>query len=136
MTGRANSNRNRPHLAFAAGLLALFLQVLAPVLPSAAMASAMDLVAASSEEAASFAATCLGLGRPDADPGANQPVTGHQAKCPICLSVAQGKDVAPLAASVATSLAWTVIEPTTPANAPVAKSAGSAFTSRAPPAAA
>lgn len=116
-------------------MLALVLQILAPILPSAAMAQAMELAAATPDEAASFAATCLGFGRPDTAPGADHPGTDHQAKCPICLSVAQSQGFSPASAPVVTSFAWTTIAQVSPAGAPAREIAASAFASRAPPAA-
>jgi hypothetical protein len=125
-------HQRRPHLAILAGLLALFLQVLAPTLPPAAMANAMDLVAATPEEAASFAATCLGLGRPDLE---QQAPADHQAKCPICFSVAQGQGFVPQPATLVTAIAWAETQPVFGTEIAHAVIAASAFASRAPPAA-
>lgn len=117
-------------LALAAGLLALCLQVLAPVLPQAAMANAMGLAAASPEEAASFAATCLGFGNPA--PGDTHPAD-HQAKCPICLGIAQAQGTAPITSPLAVAFSWERLVPVL-ADAPAPpRLATSAFASRAPP---
>lgn len=119
-------------LAFLAGLLALFLQVLVPALPPAAMTGAMDLAAATPEEAASFAATCLGLGQPD--PGAPAPL-GQHAKCPICLSVAQAHGFLPAPILAMLPIAWPQPRIPSPAADIAAILTASAFASRAPPAA-
>jgi hypothetical protein len=116
--------------ALVAGLLALALQVLAPVLPQAAMANAMVLAAASPEEAASFAATCLGFGNPV--PGDTLPAD-HQAKCPICLGIAQAQGAAPITSPLAIAIAWERLVPVladTPAPTGLSTRA---FASRAPP---
>lgn len=125
-------NRRRPCLALLAGLLALFLQALAPALPPAAMANAMNLAAATPEEAASFAATCLGLGMPDLE---NRAPADHQTKCPICFSVAQGQGFAPQPATLITAVVWGKIESVFGTETARVEIAASAFASRAPPAA-
>lgn len=119
-------------LALAAGLLALCLQVLAPILPASAMANAMSLAAATPEEAASFAATCLGLGRPDL--GHPSPAD-HAAKCPICLSIGQNQGAAPMVPPLATAFAWQRVTPDIAAALPQPGILAAAFASRAPPAA-
>lgn len=131
MTRSWPKHQRRPNLALLAGLLALFLQVLAPALPPAAMANAMDLAAATPEEAASFAATCLGLGRFDLG---QQAPADHQAKCPICFSVAQGQGFAPLPATLVTAVAWAEAQTIFGVETARAETTASAFASRAPPA--
>jgi hypothetical protein len=120
----------RPRLAFIAGLLALFLQVLVPALPPAAMAGAMDLAAATPEEAASFAATCLGLGQSGS--GIPAPL-GQHVKCPICLSLAQAQGFAPAPALTPLPIAWPQTRPSPSVAEIAATIAASAFASRAPP---
>lgn len=132
MTTGLFRDRRCLRLAFAAGLLALVLQALAPALPPGAMANAMALAAANPEEAASFTATCLGLGRPD--PGYPSPAD-HAAKCPICLSIAQNQGAAPSAQTVATAFAWRRVVPVISASLPQPGIRAAAFASRAPPAA-
>jgi hypothetical protein len=124
----SHKRARRFRLGMAAGLLALVLQILVPVMPAAAMAQAMDLAASTPEEAASFAATCLALGRPDVDPGVD-----HQAKCPICFSLAQGQGFSPPLISVATVFAWSLIAQASTLASLAADTATSAFASRAPP---
>lgn len=120
----------RSRLAFVAGLLALFLQVLVPALPPAAMAGAMDLAAATPEEAASFAATCLG----QTDPGIPAPL-GQHGKCPICLSVAQAHGFVPAPILAMLPITWPQPRILPLAADTAATIATSAFASRAPPAA-
>lgn len=131
MTRSRPKHQHQPHLALLAGLLALFLQVLAPALPPTAMADAMNLAAATPEEAASFAATCLGLGMPDRG---QQAPADHQAKCPICFSVAQAQGFVPQPATLITAIAWAEVRTNFSAETARAEIAASAFASRAPPA--
>lgn len=120
----------RRTLALVAGLLALALQVLAPVLPPSAMAGAMDFAAATPEEAASFAATCLDFG--GTDEGGKLPAH-HQTKCPICLSVAQAKGIGPAPLAFAVSLGWSIAADLPPPVSLASGLAASPFASRAPP---
>lgn len=124
------TTRRLSRLALVAGLVALVLQVLAPALPPAAMAGAMTLAAATPEEAASFAATCLGLGRPDLS---DKAPADHAAKCPICLSIAQNQGMAPMAPPVAIAFAWQRMAPVNVTSLPQPGILAAAFASRAPP---
>lgn len=130
MTEIKRSTPRRPGLAYLAGLLALVLQILVPALPPAAMAKAMDLAAASPEEAASFAATCLGFDSGDA--GGPVPAEQH-AKCPVCLGLAQAKGFTPAVAALIQTTTYAMPAPPAPMAAPTATLAAAAFASRAPP---
>lgn len=127
---RSINNTGSPRLAVLAALLALGLQLLAPVIPPSAMAQSMATLAATPQEAESFAATCLGIGRPDL--GQENPA-GHQAKCPICLSVAQGQGMAPVSAPLAVAFAWERVAPDFALHLAPTRITISAFASRAPP---
>lgn len=120
----------------AAALMALTLQVLAPGLPPSAMAGAMALAAATPAEAASFAATCLGLGTEDRgrNDGGDENAQ-HRLKCPICLTVAQAKGVAAAPMQAALPARAAALDAPGESSRPPGL-AGSPFSSRAPPRAA
>ncbi|MBI2255727.1 MAG: hypothetical protein HYU58_13990 [Proteobacteria bacterium] len=93
----------RRWIALAAGLLALCLQLGAQIMPAEAMQGAMRAAALASEEAQSFAATCLGFGMPakgePAKPGQHQ-------SCPVCFTLAQSHGFAAPVIDWVASLAW------------------------------
>ena len=119
-------------LAIAAGLLALLLQLLVPVLPQGAMDRAMDVAATSPAEAVAFAGTCLGF----AAPQKGKPVGSDQHQsCPICFTLAQAQGFAASAIDLVEETGWVLERRNTLALAAIGISGiAGAFDSQAPPA--
>ena len=123
----------RRWIILTAGLLALCLQVMAQLMPAEAMQNAMRVAALTTEEAQSFAGTCLGFGqRSDGQPAKS----GNHASCPVCFTLAQTHGFAPATTNLAMPAAWMLpTETGKPASLPAQSLAAAAFASRAPPAA-
>lgn len=121
----------RRWIILCAGLLALCLQVTARMLPPAVMAGSMRLAAITTEEARSFAATCVNLGAR----GDGQPTKPNDhARCPVCLTLAQAQGfAAPIGLIVATAWAHQRLVDI-PAAEPIQGPVTASFASRAPPA--
>ncbi|MDY0871717.1 hypothetical protein [Dongia rigui] len=133
MPSRPSSLRfKRRWIALAAGLLALCLQLGAQIMPAEAMQGAMRAAALTSEEAQSFAATCLGFGMPAKGEPAKP---GQHASCPVCFTLAQSHGFAAPDVAFSVVTAWTRALPVPLAeiSAP-ADTDGSAFYPQAPPA--
>ncbi len=127
----------RRWIILAAGLVALCLQVMAQVMPADAMQNAMRVAALTTEEAQSFAATCLGFGpregglRNDGQPAK----PGNHASCPVCFTLAQTHGFAPAPVDLPATTAWALpISAEMSAAQPAQSLAAAAFASRAPPA--
>ncbi len=133
MSARLPSPRlQRRWIAFASGLLALCLQLTAQVMPAEAMQGAMRAAALTTEEAQSFAATCLGLGIPDQGKPATQ--DQHGASCPVCFTLAQAQGFAAPAIEFAAVAAWTDRDYSSPEGLRAAvQVVANAFNAQAPP---
>jgi hypothetical protein len=119
-------------IVLAAGLLALCLQLAAQVMPAEAMQGAMRAAAFSTEEAQSFAATCLGFGTPQKGQP-SQP--GQHASCPVCFTLAQAQGFAAPAIDLVEIVAWSDVRQEPPALPMLLSSTPpTAFDSQAPPA--
>lgn len=129
--GRVPATATRRWIVLAAGLMALWLQLTAQVLPPDAMQNAMRVAALTSEEAQSFAGTCLGFGpRSDGQPAK----PGNHASCPVCFALAQTQGLAPAPIDLPATVAWaTLALARKPATSPAWSPATAAFASRAPP---
>lgn len=130
--GRVTATATRRWIVLAAGLMALWLQLTAQILPPEAMQNVMRVAALTSEEAQSFAGTCLGFGpRSDGQPAK----PGNHASCPVCFSLAQTQGFAPVEIDLATAVAWVPLALAgEPMLRPAPSSVAAAFASRAPPA--
>lgn len=130
--GRRPAIAPRRWIVLAAGLLALCLQLAAQVMPAEAMQGAMRAAALTTEEARSFAATCLGFNMP-AKGTPTKP--GQHPSCPVCFTLAQGQGFAAPVIDLAATIAWHRAPFHPAAEAGLAAPAiAAAFNAQAPPA--